>query len=89
MVNPNTVARAYQDLARDGLIEPRQGRGVFITRPRQVYTKAERTRRLDRALDSLISETLTLDFTHDQIRAALDRKFEKLAAAESKGGPLK
>ena len=29
VVNPNTVARAYTDLAREGLIESRAGRGVF------------------------------------------------------------
>ncbi len=29
-VNPNTVARAYRDLERDGIIETSPGRGSFI-----------------------------------------------------------
>src|SRR5581483_5684832 len=29
-VNPNTVARAYRDLERDGVIETSPGRGSFV-----------------------------------------------------------
>ena len=43
LVNHNTVAKAYQVLVRDGVIESRHGRGVFITKRRNIYTKAERT----------------------------------------------
>ena len=30
VVNPNTIARAYADLTRDGLIESRAGRGKVV-----------------------------------------------------------
>ena len=30
-INPNTVAKAYRDLEREGLVVARQGRGTFIT----------------------------------------------------------
>jgi GntR family transcriptional regulator len=29
-VNPNTVLKAYRDLERDGLVEPRSGHGTFV-----------------------------------------------------------
>jgi GntR family transcriptional regulator len=29
-VNPNTVLKAYRDLEREGLIEPRPGHGTFV-----------------------------------------------------------
>ncbi|MCQ8772998.1 GntR family transcriptional regulator [Streptomyces telluris] len=31
-VNPNTVLRAYRELEREGLVEPRPGRGTFVRR---------------------------------------------------------
>lgn len=33
-VNPNTVARAYRELALTGVIESQQGSGSFVARPR-------------------------------------------------------
>jgi GntR family transcriptional regulator len=30
-INPNTVAKAYRDLEREGLVEARPGRGTFIS----------------------------------------------------------
>jgi GntR family transcriptional regulator len=30
VINPNTVAKAYRDLEREGLVVARQGRGTFI-----------------------------------------------------------
>src|ERR1700691_889144 len=29
-VNPNTVLKAYRDLEREGLVEPRAGHGTFV-----------------------------------------------------------
>lgn len=31
-VNPNTVLKAYRELAREGLVDPSPGRGTFITK---------------------------------------------------------
>jgi GntR family transcriptional regulator len=31
-VNPNTVLRAYRDLEREGLVDPRPGKGTFVRR---------------------------------------------------------
>jgi GntR family transcriptional regulator len=77
VVNPNTVARAYADLSRDGLLETRSGRGVFIARKRRVFTREEAWRRLEPLLDSLIGEALSLDFTPDQLRDAFSKKIAR------------
>lgn len=74
LVNHNTVAKAYQVLVRDGVIESRHGRGVFITKRRNIYTKAERSRRLEAALQAFVSEALLLDFDDGEIRQAVERK---------------
>ena len=78
VLNPNTVAKAYSELTRDGVAEARQGRGVFITERRQVYSDAERRRRLDAAIDNLTNEALFLGLDADDIRAAVDRRLKSL-----------
>lgn len=84
VVNPNTVARAYADLAREGLLESRAGRGVFITRKRRVFTRAEGWRRLDPILDQLVAGAVALDIPKEELRAAFE---EKLATWKTtKGG---
>jgi GntR family transcriptional regulator len=74
VVNPNTVARAYGELLREGLLESRSGRGVFITPKRKIYSRAESRRRLEPLLQALIGEALILNFTPEELRAALDEK---------------
>ena len=74
VINPNTVARAYGELARDGVIESQQGKGYFVATRRQVYTKAHRRRRLAPLLEELVSEAALLDFSADEVMAALQEK---------------
>ncbi len=83
VVNPNTVARAFDELKRDGLVESRRGRGNFVADRRQVYSRAERLRRLDLALDAFLGETLTLDFSVEEIKSALGKKLSRVDRARS------
>ena len=77
VVNPNTVARAYADLMREGLLESRAGRGVFITAKRKVYSREEGWRRLEPLLGALIGEAMILDFTPEQLREAFEEQLGK------------
>ena len=87
VINPNTVAKAYADLVRDGVIESQQGRGYFVADRRQVYSDEERARRLDQALDVFISETLVLNFTTDEIKQTLSNKLNRIQKdADTKRG---
>jgi len=74
VVNPNTVAKAYAELIRDGVLETQPGRGAFVAKRRNVYSKAERTRRLDEALNTAISAGLMLEFSSDQILSRMQAK---------------
>ncbi len=77
VINPNTVARAYGELARDGVIESQQGKGYFVATKRQVYTKAHQRRRLAPLLEALVSEAALLDFSADDVTAALREKLRE------------
>jgi GntR family transcriptional regulator len=79
VINFNTVAKAYAELVRDGVLESLQGKGFFVAQKRQVYSRAERLRRLRQAVDDFIHEAVFLDFTADEIRGAVD---DKLAALD-------
>jgi len=78
VVNPNTIAKAYGELAREGIIDGQQGRGVFIAPPRQMYTKTERLRRIGPLVDALINEGLSLGFSPGELVESLEQKLTKL-----------
>jgi GntR family transcriptional regulator len=79
VINFNTVAKAYGELVREGVLESHPGRGVFVaSEKRQVYSRAERRRRLRQALDAFVHEAVFLDFSADEIRAAVDEKLAEL-----------
>jgi GntR family transcriptional regulator len=84
LVNANTVVKAYGELVRDGVLESHHGLGFFVAPKRQIYSKAERARRLGQAVDAFIHEAVFLDFTADEIRQAID---DKLAALERTAKP--
>ena len=78
VVNVNTVARAYADLLREGIVESRQGRGVFVAERRKIYTKQETLRRLEGPLRALISEAAALGVGAEELRGLLDRELQSL-----------
>jgi GntR family transcriptional regulator len=45
VVNPNTVARAYTELEREGVLNTRQGLGVFVAEPQDELSGAVRRER--------------------------------------------
>jgi GntR family transcriptional regulator len=86
VVNPNTVARAYTDLAREGMIESRPGRGVFVTRKRKMFTREEGRRRLEPIMEGLIGEAMVMDFTQEELREAFNKKLSQCQWNFKKGG---
>ena len=78
VVNANTVVKAYAELVRDGVLESQQGMGFFVAEKRQIYSKAERLRRLRLAVDDFIHEAVFLDFSAEEIRKVVDAKLTEL-----------
>jgi GntR family transcriptional regulator len=78
VVNANTVVKAYAELVRDGVLESHHGKGFFVAEKRQIYSRAERLRRLRQALDAFIHEAVFLDFTADEIRQVVNEKLANM-----------
>jgi GntR family transcriptional regulator len=78
LVNANTVVKAYAELVREGVLESHHGLGFFVAAKRQIYSRTERQRRLQQALEAFIHEVVFLDFSAEEIRKALDEKLDEL-----------
>lgn len=86
LINPNTVGRAYGELVREGILESRPGRGMFVSKRRQIYSKAERTRRIDQAVTSLVSQAFRLGFSSEEIVDEVAKKTKALSNGSRNGG---
>ena len=67
VINPNTVARAYTELEREGLLISRPGRGIYVAQPRNDLTRAARDRRLTEQLDRWLTEAVHLGYSADEV----------------------
>ena len=83
-INPNTVAKAYAELATEGWLESRQGLGLYVATPRQRLSEAERERRLDDAIGRFINDVIALDYPPDEVQARLVVRISRPCAQEDR-----
>lgn len=83
LVNPNTIAKAYAELVRDGVLESHRGRGYFVAVRRNIFSAKERRRRLEQVLEPFLAEALTLGFDADQIQAEVAKRLDQLTKIKS------
>ena len=77
VVNPNTIARVYTELERDGVLNTRPGLGVFVARPRQELTKKARHDRLIRHVDTLLTEAVHLGFAAEEVTGLVAERMNR------------
>src|SRR5947207_15475023 len=77
VVNPNTVARVYTELERDGILNTRPGLGVFVAQPRTDLTRRARKDRLVALLDQLLTEAVHPGFAADAGTSLLSERTAK------------
>jgi GntR family transcriptional regulator len=61
LINPNTVARAYRDLAAAGLLEQRQGSGTRVSASGSPLARKEKLRILRDRIEGLLAESRQLN----------------------------
>lgn len=84
VVNPNTIAKAYAELSREGVIETRPGKGAVVAVLRDVYTGAERQRRLAPAVETLVREAVSLGFSCQQVQQLVGKQFKKVIGGQER-----
>ena len=70
-INPNTVARAYLELEREGLITMRQGFGTKVAQVKKLLPRREKLRLLAEPADRLLTHAHHLDVGLDEVIALL------------------
>jgi len=80
-VNPNTLARAYNELEREGFITTRRGEGSFVTGDTG-RIEAERRGLAEAARDRFVEEMRALDMRAEQVASLLRPVLEEASDAD-------
>lgn len=85
-VNPNTIAKAYAELTAAGLVDACQGLGLFISAPKQVLSREERSKRLRQALQRFVNDVLHLHYSDEEIIRMLTTELSRIRSVHKAGG---
>ena len=78
VVNPNTVARAYLELERAGVVTKRHGLGTYVAEGAPSISRREKVRVLTQRADSLLVEAQHLDIGLEEVLALVRERHENL-----------
>ena len=67
LVNPNTVARAYLELERAGVVTKRHGSGTYVSDSGSPLARKERLRILSQRIDGLLAEARHLEVPAEEL----------------------
>jgi len=82
VINPNTIARAYQALEAEGVTYSRRGAGTFVAANRPVMKGDERRRRFREALEAALADAFHLGISEDEARKAFDAAMKRFRFLE-------
>jgi GntR family transcriptional regulator len=77
-INPNTVARAYQNLERDGILRTVPGGGCYVNGQSPGLLKSEKLRRLQPLAIQLAVEAKQLRLAREELLQLLEDSYNKL-----------
>lgn len=77
VVNPNTVARLYTELEREGLLRTQPGLGVFVAEVKSDLARKVRRERLVDAVDGLLVEAVHLGFAAGEVVELVQKRSEQ------------
>jgi GntR family transcriptional regulator len=74
LVNPNTIARAYRELERAGVVEKRRTTGTYVSGGASPLARRERLKILGRRVDALLAEARQMDVSLDDVMDLLRQR---------------
>lgn len=84
VVNPNTVARAYLELERAGVVTKRHGSGTYVSEAPSSLSRREKFKVLTERADSLLVEAGHLDIDLSEVMELLRERHDALYSETKK-----
>jgi GntR family transcriptional regulator len=80
-INPLTVAKVYQLLQQEGLVELQRGRGTYVAHPSRPRSLAERRRLIAPAVRQLVAEAQHLQIDRDELYELIEGHLREVTEA--------
>jgi GntR family transcriptional regulator len=84
VVNPNTVAKAYHELEREGVVTKRHGSGTYISDNGSPLARRERVKILTKRVDALLAEARHMDVPLTEVVDLVRDRHDNLQPKEGK-----
>ena len=84
LVNPNTVARAYLELEREGLVQKRHGSGTYISENGSPLARKERLKIICERVDALLAEARHLEVEPPELLQLIKERSQSIQPKENK-----
>lgn len=82
IVNPNTIAHAYQQLEREGVIETRRGLGSFISVSGSQLSNEAKSKLVSDILDQALVEAHHLGVEVEEVKNLLNQRIAAMRGVE-------
>ena len=82
IINPNTVARAYLELERAGVVVKRHGSGTYVSEQGSPLARKERMKLLTQRTDALLAEAQHMDVALDEVISLIKDRYKNLNSAQ-------
>ena len=84
LVNPNTVARAYLELEREGVVQKRHGSGTYISENGSPLAHKERLKIISERVDALLAEARHLEVESQELLRLIKERSQSIQPKENK-----
>jgi GntR family transcriptional regulator len=84
VINPNTIARAYQVLEAEGVTYSRRGAGTFIAARKPAVKSEERRRRFRAAIEAALADAFHLGLSEEEARRAFEAALKRFHLVEER-----
>ncbi|MDE2887001.1 MAG: GntR family transcriptional regulator [Gemmatimonadota bacterium] len=82
LINPNTVARAYRELERDGLIYKKRGLGTFVAERDVTISREEKLEIVRELLDRALVQGVELELSPEEMEQVIRERLDRFRQQE-------